>query len=365
MRVLFLSHTAQTDVFRVGSHHLARELARRGHHVVHASTPMTPAHLLRAANLDVRRRARLALRPKQDADGVWHVVAVAPAPLGRGPASLGARAGAWSGRWLESTLRRAGMDEVDVALVDQPLFADALAVMRPTRLVYRPTDVHPHEPLASAERRVVERADAVVGTWQIVLESIGGAALPVPTMVLENGVEHHRFAAVGEAGPRSGIVYVGALDPRFDWDALSAMAAAAPTETFRLIGPAAAAPRDLPGNVVLVGAVPYASVPPLLRSAAVGILPLTNDPLNASRSPMKFYEYLAAGLHVVASHTPTLAVRDAPGVALYRDPAEAADLLRQQLAKPAPNDAGVEAARPYDWSERARRLALFLDAIPG
>lgn len=357
MKVVLLSHTARTDVFRVGSHHLARELARAGHDVTHVSTPVTPGHLVRVRERDVRRRLALAVMPARDEPGVTHRVAVAATPLGGRTAGLGRRT---CGPLLAAAVRRGGAP--DVALVDQPLFGDVLDRLGPRTVVYRPTDVHPDGPLHDAERDLVRRADGVVATSEVVRSSLGPAVHDVPSIVLENGVELARFAAPG-APAGDGAVYVGALDDRFDWDALTTMARALPGMRFRLAGPVGAAVPAVPSNVELLGGVPYEDVPALLRTSAIGLLPLRDVPLNHSRSPMKYYEYLAAGLWVLARRTPTLAARDAPGVALYDDPAEAGTLLGRLAARPGRNTAGPDAAQPYDWAARADRLVAFLREV--
>jgi teichuronic acid biosynthesis glycosyltransferase TuaH len=364
LNVVFLSHTAMTDVFRVGSHHLARELSRQGHAVVHASTPLTIAHLAKLAQPNVRRRARLAFRPRRDADRVEHLVALAPMPLGIEAATLNTFASASCARALRASLRRAGMSQIDVALVDQPLFDGVLDRLPVGTVVYRPTDAHTDGPLARAERRLTTRADGIVATSAMVLDNLGPVARRLPSIVLENGVEFARFARAASTGPGIGAVYVGALDARFDWEAVLYMARAVPDAPIRLAGPVAGAPPELPGNVQLLGPIPYDDVPELLGSAAVGLLPLTRRPRNDSRSPMKYYEYLAAGLWVVASETPTLAARPAPGVALYRSAPEAARQLACRLRHRARNDAGVAAARPFDWSARAAALATFIASLP-
>jgi teichuronic acid biosynthesis glycosyltransferase TuaH len=364
LNIVFLSHTAMTDVFRVGSHHLARELSRQGHAVVHASTPLTIAHLAKLVQPNVRRRAQLAFRPRRDADRVEHLVALAPLPLGTEAATLNALASAYCARALRASLRRAGMSQIDVALVDQPLFDGVLDRLPVRTVVYRPTDVHTGGRLARAERRLTARADGIVATSALVLDSLGPAARRLPSLVLENGVEFGRFARAASMGSGDGAVYVGALDDRFDWQAVLHMARAVPEAPIRLAGPVVAAPPGLPGNVQLLGPVPYDDVPELLGSASVGLLPLTRRPLNDSRSPMKYYEYLAAGLRVVASATPTLAARPAPGVALYRSAQEAASQLACQLRHRARNEAGVAAARPFDWSARAAALATFIASLP-
>jgi hypothetical protein len=55
-RMVFASHTASIGVFRVGSHHLSRELSRMGNDVVHVSTPVSLAHLAKVRDPVVRSR---------------------------------------------------------------------------------------------------------------------------------------------------------------------------------------------------------------------------------------------------------------------------------------------------------------------
>ncbi len=102
------------------------------------------------------------------------------------------------------------------------------------------------------------------------------------------------------------------------------------------------------------------------------MLPLSEHPTNAGRSPMKLYEYLAAGLRVVARRTPALAAVPLADVALYGPPvagagespstdpdtpAAAGRAYAHAHAK-APSGDGRVAAREMDWSFRA---ALVLD----
>ena len=366
MNFVFLSHTARAGVFRVGSHHLAREFATAGHLVAHVSHPVTLGHVVRLAEPDIRARAYRALRgPALADDGVVDVVARAPLPLGalrRGPlAAVNRRS---CGRALSRALGAAGMSHIDVAIVDQPLFNEVIEDLKPEIVVYRPTDAHPREPLAGAERRLLRFADGVVATSSVVLDSLSPLSAQLPTMVLENGVEIHRFARPGPA-PGHGAVYVGAIDDRFDWDGVTHMARAAPDITFQLAGPVRSEPPHLPPNVCLLGPVPYGDIPALLQAAAVGLLPFNTAAGNAGRSPMKYYEYLAAGLWVVASKSPTLAQRRAPGVALYTKPAEATQCLAQALTQGSRNDAGTAHARQFDWSTQSARLLGFIADLEG
>ena len=127
---------------------------------------------------------------------------------------------------------------------------------------------------------------------------------------LPNGVDAENFARprpepediAGLARPR--VVYVGALEYWFDVELLERCALARPDVPFVVIGPR---PDGLPAslatlrNVHLIGPRPYAEIPAYLQHCDVGIVPFRRDALVDSIHPIKVYEYLAAGLRVVAT----------------------------------------------------------------
>ena len=83
-------------------------------------------------------------------------------------------------------------------------------------------------------------------------------------------------------------------------DLVDAAAAALPEFTFVLIGAVnGALPRS--ANVHSVGAVPYDELPAHLQFGDVGIVPYRRGTFNDASCPLKVYEYLAAGLPVVAT----------------------------------------------------------------
>jgi len=155
-------------------------------------------------------------------------------------------------------------------------------------------------------------------------------------------------------------VYVGALDGRFDWTQLASWAAARPQVRFVVAGPAPEPPVALPGNVELVGAVSYDALPALLHSARVGMLPLSDDPLNAGRSPMKLYEYLTAGLTVLARETPVIVPDADTGLITYSAAEDAVAALDRALAHPSPNVAGATRAAGESWQAKTDALTEFV-----
>lgn len=126
-------------------------------------------------------------------------------------------------------------------------------------------------------------------------------------------------------------------------------------------------------RVRFTAAVPPADVAGLLAEADVLVLPNTSTHLSARyTSPLKLFEYLAAGKPIVASDLPSIrevledgrnAVLAPPG-----DPAALAVAIARVLADPAlagrlARQAFDDAAR-YTWARRAERIEELLNRLP-
>ncbi|HET8672398.1 MAG TPA: glycosyltransferase, partial [Thermoleophilaceae bacterium] len=81
-------------------------------------------------------------------------------------------------------------------------------------------------------------------------------------------------------------------------------------------------------NMHLLGARRYEALPTVLRSADAAIIPYAVNDLTTSVFPMKVYEYLAAGLPVVATPLPSL--RGVEGIVMV-DGAEAMAARLEEL----------------------------------
>ena len=137
---------------------------------------------------------------------------------------------------------------------------------------------------------------------------------PGKTFLVPNGVEFDRFAQEDglkppilpfPAGPPL-IVFAGALGDWFDWETLFFCCEALPDYNFLIIGAYSGKIQRLVrecdfSNLKLMGQVPYFQLPAIFLQAHVGIIPRVKHPASQAMSPLKLYEYLAAGLPVVSS----------------------------------------------------------------
>lgn len=258
--------------------------------------------------------------------------------------------------WLRSMLGFLG-GVPDVVILDQVKLEPLIDLFPSSRLVFRPTDI----PRVDGERvgfqRIAARADGIVVTSESIFEDAWRGSR---SLTLSNGVDFRHFDRVS-TGPRSGLIYVGAIDDRFDWSWLLSAAAALPRESIDIWGPVETAIPSLPPNVALKGVAQYAQLPDLLARARIGLMPFIANDLNVARSPMKLYEYLAAGLKVVCA---------APGPSVAEGVIEVYTLSMSQLAGNLPRiyavpvtAGGKVAASEYSWERRANMLEAFLTSV--
>lgn len=347
--IVFVSHTHAGGNFRVGSHHLAREFSKLGYRVAHVSTPYSASHALLRKGAEGRREQAID-GAFVDGDGVTQVV-----PRTLLPAQFS------NSRYLLRLLKDLGFAGPDFMLIDQPLMVSAQLRSSARTIIYRPTDLYETGIAARKQSLALSMADGVVATSAEVLRSLDVPSA-LPATFIPNGVELSRFSA-SASGARSGAIYVGALDDRFDWDAIRAIAHAAPHARVQLAGPIVSELPLLPDNVEILGPVAYEEVPRLLSGAKVGLLPFSDHPSNRGRSPMKLYEYLASGLFVVSRATPVIDSYDLPGVHTYDDARQSGELFARLMSKTEPNVAGVTAATGQDWSSKALEVEAFMQRI--
>jgi glycosyltransferase involved in cell wall biosynthesis len=202
--------------------------------------------------------------------------------------------------------------------------------------------------------------------------------------VVPDGARVSTSVAFDWIGPRSDaaplVVYAGHLYPWKGVDVLIEALALAPSLRARIVGGHATEPDlarlearaqqlGLVGRIEFTGFQPPAAVAGSLRAADVLVLPNRATTVSARyTSPLKLFEYLAAGRPIVASDLPALreVLRDNENARLVPpdDPRALADTLLAvtrdatsavRLAREA-----FETASEYSWDRRAARLESIL-----
>lgn len=360
---------------QVGGHHFARAFARLGWDVLYLADPVSPPHIL-AGMAAPRLRPRLGAAlagPRRDAEsGILSALPFTLAPLagrlGAGNACLVASWPRFTLPPLHGLVERHGFAAPDLFFFDGALPAALIDMLRPRasvmRLFDRPSAMPgTNDVLMEAMRQAARRVDAVVysaATLHEDAEALGARA----AWHLPNGVDAARFAAPRPEPEalarlrRPRIVYVGAMEDWFDAGLVSRLAGARPDWDIVLIGDAGRARLTDRPNLHRLGPVPWAALPAHLQHCDAGIIPFAVSGRRAlvdAINPLKLYEYMAAGLPVVATRWAELE-RLASPARLADDATGFIAALDAVLAEPTPREALSRFAQEADWSRRAEAL---------
>jgi len=193
-----------------------------------------------------------------------------------------------------------------------------------------------------------------------------------PGLVVPNGIVPEEWQPPWEAPewlaglPRPHILYIGAIHSRLDLGAVRQVAARFPNGTVLFVGPVAhpdvaAQLRQIPG-VQVRDSVDRKQVAGLTQAVDVCIMPHHRNALTASMSPIKVYEYCAAGRPSAA--TDIAPVRDIHGhVVLVEEGASFTDGVERALALgPIPEEERQRFVQANSW--RGRHDAILGLALP-
>jgi glycosyltransferase involved in cell wall biosynthesis len=344
-------------------HHLMGRLAQRNRVLFVESLGLRRPQL---AGRDVRRilrRLRRGLAKPRERGGV-HVLSPLVIPL-HGSVAL-RRLNSWLlRRQVRRAARRLGMQR-PILWGYVPQAEQLIPALEPRLVVYHCVDDIAAqkgvdaEAFRAAEERFARAADLVIASARSLADRLGRIAAHV--LYAPNVADTPLFSTALEPGPedpgieplaRPRVVFHGALvATKLDLGLIAGLARMRPEWSIALVGPRGLGDpgTDLSAiegiaNVHELGPRPHDELPAVLRGVAVGIIPYAINPLTSSVFPMKVYEYLGAGLPVVATPLPAL------------DGVEDVVIAADAEAMAAAIDAELAADTPELRAERSRRAA--------
>jgi teichuronic acid biosynthesis glycosyltransferase TuaH len=335
----------------LGDWHLARALAAR-HQVLYIDPPLFPRSLARGQNFGLMR-----LRPRVVAPQLRAIRPLAPPGANR----------PWGARFGDRIIARQirhylqDSDRPRVLIVFDPRRGPLSSIPRDLLIYWRRDRLARSQTTAQAEhihardRGLMDAADLVTGVSRPLTEE--ASACGANAVLVPNGcdVEHFATPRARPPGfpdlPGPIIGFAGGVSWRVDVDLLLDLARSRPGWTFLLVGEMARRIPDAP-NVICVGARPYSELPAWVQRFDVGIVPYATNEFNRAADPLKVYEYLAAGIPVVATALPALRglepfVTTADGAAGFAQAVDGA--LRQPLDLVRLRELALD----NDWSVRA------------
>ncbi len=369
-----------TDL-QTNQHHLMRRLARENRVLFVESLGLRRPQLAGRDLKRIAKRLRNGLQGAREQDGL-HVISPLVLPLHGNPIARGLNG------WLLPALVRRAARKLDMrqailwAYVPQAeVLLDALA---PELVVYHCVDDIAAQPgidaagFRASEKRFAKRADLVLASAPALAERL--RTISEHVLYAPNVADTELFATALNDGPLDPamaelptprIVFTGAVvTTKLDIGLLVELARARGQWSFALVGPVGPGdPRaDVSAlaaepNIHLLGRRPYEQLPRVLRAADAGIIPYARNELTNGIFPMKVYEYLAAGLPVVATPLPSLAdveevasAADAPGIASLLEREIEHDSRQRRLER-------SRAAAIHSWDARLGEIAGAIETL--
>jgi glycosyltransferase involved in cell wall biosynthesis len=357
--------------------------AQRGHRVLFVETGgHLSRHLLRLVTGPGRGSvARRLFGAERPAEGVTIEKALTIAPWGQ-KFSLANRI---NSRLTALRIRRAarGLDGQRILWLYDPTAFELVGHVGEDLAVYDVVDDYAEQVGPDARRRrfVAEADEEAAARSQVVFATTSGLyerqlARNPDTHLVRNGADYAHFSHLNgtapevRALPRPVVGFAGNLtSEKVDFGLLEVVARARPEWSIVLVGPAAEDARSGLGplaklpNVHVLGFRPYEELPSFVGGFSVGLIPYRATAYTRNCSPLKVFEYLAAGKAVVASGVPELAGME-PDVTLAEGADEFVAAIEAALADDSP-DAVARRRRLAErntWEGRTERL---LDLIGG
>jgi len=361
-------------------HHLMSRLARENRVLFIESLGLRRPQLAGRDLVRIVRRLRRGLAGPRRADGLS---VLSPLVL---PFHSSRAVRALNARLLPALVCRAARQlgfERPILWAYVPQAEALIEQLQPSLVIYHCVDdISAHERIdtesfLAAEARFAERADVVLASAPELakrMRTLSSNVLYAPnvadTAMFSQALDPGATDPAVGALPAPRLLFTGAVSAlKVDMRLLVELAGARPDWSVILVGPVGlgdpgtdvSALSEAP-NIHLIGVRAYEQLPAVLREAQVGLIPYLRNQLTDSIFPMKVYEYLAAGLPVVA--TPLPALQGVTEIAMAPDAAGFVEAIEHELAKDTPERRRERsaAASAHSWDERMLEIAAAIEA---
>jgi teichuronic acid biosynthesis glycosyltransferase TuaH len=308
-KVLILANTHFKSIFRVGAHHITDWFNDHSWQIDYFSSPISIFKLLDFRSLDNRLRIKGIFLAKDKNIKFQVPLCILPFHKTSYIPFLALRI------LLASPFNvQLNQKSYDIVIIDSPEYLPVIEKLKVGLVIYRPTDIyleHSYEHYFLEKKFVFNNSKYRIFCMSKESYEFYSSNSNNVIGYTANGVSDKFFAECSSyhhepiLGSRRSVrmVYVGALDKRLDYLWLEKIATI-PGLHIEIYGDGPEL-KSITKSKVLAhsyrGVVNHISLPQILSSHNFALMPFSNDGKNKSRSPMKLYEYLSAGLPVLCN----------------------------------------------------------------
>lgn len=375
MRALVLS-TNNYRSFPSRKQRFARRLAARGYDVLYVEAPAT--YLAAVRPHQWRKLTAWRTGVHDQGDRLWTASPSPWLPYFKKYERVADRDALSYYRWLKS-LPGSWTADLGLILTYLPFVPRALQLLG-APAVYDCVDDHSAYPglidrdtVNHLEGRTADIVSGIIATNETIAAKFPSHEGKLS--LIQNGVDHDLFAEPALAWletlhrlpQQHRLLYVGAMREWFDAEALAAVARAYPDWRIDCYGDALAEVRQNLAsctNVVFKGTLPQSAIAQEAPRYDAALIPFRESPLTIGVDPLKFYEYVSAGLPVVSSPIHALGAFGDDMVRLASTPQEFVSALHDTLATDCLElrHYRIESSRRFDWSYRIAEFDLAVNA---
>jgi len=381
--VVFLYGPSWDAPARLSKHHLARYWART-RRVLYVESPPNPLSFYTRFEEARALWERYRQGPIEVTEQLFVHTYFYPLPFWGGSVGFGGR---WVNKCNQMIVRPQLSKRLQALDFNKPVLlvcsAHALPLVDhiPHRLLmYHCSDDYTAVPSRQTsfdqlERELIQRCDVVITTSDELRRAKENLNPSIVTV--RNGVDFEHFSRTQAetevahelAGlPRPVVGYIGSVFRWIEQEWISQAARLLPTWSFVFIGPRQTNVSRLEAlpNVHFLGPRPYNLLPEYLRGFDVATVPFTSNQVTLRASPIKFYEYLAAGIPVVATRLPDLEPL-AEFAHLVTSAEGFTSALQQAVSQDTPESRQrrVKESRRHSWEARYVQLDAVIENIAG
>lgn len=321
MKVLFAESHNLDRPDPLGSHHYIRLFQRAGHDCLWLGPAVSPMHIFKPDQLN-RHRFQVLREGSRNVEGIKWLVPFTLIFYYNLPLLKGIFTGRNQYRFalppLRKTLKKSNFMSVDLLWCAGPIAYSLLDLVPHRVSCYRIADrldQFSRIPKSSVElqKELIRRVDLVVATSRSLFEWVREIrrheVYYVPNGVSELFIQPKQ--PLPSDFPETILpvaVYLGTIDSRFDIETITAAVMENKDVFFLLIGPLTESklgPQieklQRAENFSWLGPKRQDEAVPYLQNSNIGLIPFYLNDLTEAVNPIKYYEYLACGLPVLAS----------------------------------------------------------------